>query len=180
MAYDAGKEHHYGMALFHGAMAASDLSGAKALGSMAVKAGLKPLARTALGKGITKFFNHEAATGYRYVGKAEAKSIRETGVIPTVGADKKPKPVFFTHDKFTLGAEAKEGLSMTHKPVYRVEFNLSQAPAGYGGFTEANRVEFTLREGAAPIPVNKMVPLDDASALELDLGSRHIPPKLDR
>src|SRR5262249_44413404 len=50
LAYDAYNGGHYGMAALHTAMAISDLSGAKALGSMAVKAGLKPLGRTSLGR----------------------------------------------------------------------------------------------------------------------------------
>lgn len=69
---------------------------------------------------------------------------------------------------------------MTNKPAYRVEFNLSQAPAGYGGLTEAGRAEFTLREGAGPIQADRIVSLRDASPLELNLGSKEFPPKLDR
>ena len=178
LAYDAYKEGHYGMAAFHTAMAISDLSGAKALGSTAVKAGLKPLARTGLGKGIVKFFDHKATTGYRYVSQAEAKAIQDSGMrIPTVNKVGEPKVVFFTNEKFTLGVEAKEGLSMTNKPAYRVEFDLSRAPAGYGGLTEARHAEFTLREGFEPIQANKIVRLTDAP-LELELGSKHFPPKL--
>jgi hypothetical protein len=168
------------MAAFHAAMAISDLSGAKALGSTAVKAGLKPLGRTSLGKGIAKIFDHEAATGYRYVSRAEAKAIQNSGMrIPTVDKAGEPKAVFFTNEKFTKGAEAGEALSMMNKPAFRVEFNLSQAPAGYGGLTEAGHAEFTLREGAQQIQANKIVPLTDASPLELDRGSKQFPPKLD-
>ena len=95
-----------------------------------------------------------------------------------VDASKKAKNVFFTNEKFALGSEAKEGLSLTSKPQYRVEFNLNQAPAGYGGLTEANRAEFTLREGAQPIKAERIVALDDAELL--NETSRHTPPKLDK
>jgi hypothetical protein len=178
LAYDAGKDHHYGMAAFHGAMAASDLSGVKALGSLAVKAGLKPLARTGLGKGIAKFFDHEAATGYRYVGKAEANTIRETGRIPIVGANKEAKNVFFTNERYATGAEARNALSLKSTPEFRVEFRLNQAPAGYGGLTEGGAAEFTLREGAQAIKVDRMLRLENAELL--DEAARHTPPKLDK
>ena len=182
LAYDAFNEGRYGMAAFHTAMAATDLSGVKAVGSVAVKAGLKSLARTELGRAITKTAEHKATTGYRYVGRAEANAIRETGSIPRVGADKQPKNIFFSNERFSTGAEAKQALSLKSTPEFRVEFNLSQAPAGYGGLTEGGHVEFTLREGAQSIQPNKIVPLDDISPLELDLDapSRHFPPKLDR
>ena len=179
MAYEAYNEAHYGLAAFHTAMAITDVSGVKALGSLAVKASFKSLAKTELGRAIAKTTEHKAATtGYRYVGKAEANAIRETGRIPVVDASGKAKNVFFTNEKFALGSEAKEGLSLTNKPQYRVEFNLNQAPAGYGGLTEAKRAEFTLREGAQPIKAERIVPLDDAELL--NETSRHTPPKLDK
>jgi hypothetical protein len=95
-----------------------------------------------------------------------------------VDACQKAKNVFFTNEKFTLGAEAKRGLSLTVKPEYRVEFKLGQAPAGYGSLTDAGRAEFTLRAGSQPIPMDRMVRLDDAELF--DETSRHTPPKLDK
>ena len=179
MAYEAYNDAHYGLAAFDTAMAITDVSGVKALGSLAVKASFKSLAKTELGRAIAKTTEHKAATtGYRYVGKAEANAIRETGRIPIVDASGKAKNVFFTNEKFALGSEAKEGLSLTNKPQYRVEFSLNQAPAGYGGLTEAKRAEFTLREAAQPIKVERIVPLDDAELL--NETSRHTPLKLDK
>ena len=180
MAYDAFHEGHYGWGAFHTAMAISDVSGVKALGSAAVKIGFKSSVRTGLARGMPRIAQHEAATGYRYVGRAEANTIRQTGRIPTVDASNKPKVVFFTNEKFNAGEASKKALSLDNKPAFRVEFNLQQAPAGYGGLTKNGHVEFTLREGAQPIQANKIVPLNDASPLELDMGSRHVPPKLDR
>ncbi len=166
------------MAAFHAAMAITDVTGAKAVGAMAVKASLKSLAKTEVGRAITKTAERKAATGYRYVSRAEANSIRETGTIPTVGADKQAKNVFFTNERFSTGAEAKTALSLDKTPQFRVEFDLKQAPAGYGGLTEGGHVEFTLREGAQPITANKLTPLDDA--FSLDQASRHTPPKYDQ
>ena len=177
-AYDAFNEGRYGMAAFHAAMAITDVTGAKAVGAMAVKASLKSLAKTEVGRAITKTAERKAATGYRYVSRAEANSIRETGTIPTVGADKQAKNVFFTNERFSTGAEAKTALSLDKTPQFRVEFDLKQAPAGYGGLTEGGHVEFTLREGAQPITANKLTPLDDA--FSLDQASRHTPPKYDQ
>ena len=93
----------------------------------------------------------------------------------------KPKPVFYTDEKFTLGKVAHKELDLPGSvPTHRAEFNLAQAPAGYGSLTGYQRVEFTLREGAEPIRVNKLVGLDDASQIDLDLVSRHFPAKLDK
>jgi RHS repeat-associated protein len=181
MAYDAFHEGHYGMAAFHTAMAVSDLSGVKALGSMAIKGGLKSLAKNELARAMTKTAEHKAATGYRYVGKAEANAIKNSEMkIPTVNNVGKPKSVFFTNERFSTGAEAQKALSLQSKPEFRVEFDIRQAPAGYGGLTEGGHAEFTLREGAQSIQANKMTPLSDASPLDLDKASRHFPPKLDQ
>ena len=68
---------------------------------------------------------------------------------------------------------------MTNKPAFRVEFNLSQGSAGHGGLTGVGHTEFTLREGAQAIQAKKIVALSDASPLELDLGPKQLPPKLD-
>jgi len=183
MAYDAFNEGHYAMAAFHTAMAITDLSGAKALGSMSIKAALKGTAKSAAGRAgrqLAKTVEREAGIGYRYVGKAEANTIRETGKIPTVGADKQPKNVFFTNERFTNGAEAKNALSLEKTPQYRVEFDLKQAPAGYGGLTRDGHVEFTLREGAQPIQANKITPLSNTSPLDVGQTSQHFPPKYDQ
>jgi RHS repeat-associated protein len=180
MAYDAYNEGRYGMAAFHAAMALSDLSGAKALGSIAVKAGLKSLIKTEVGRTITKTVEQRAATGYRYVSTAEAIAIKDSGMkIPTVNKLGDPKPVFFTNEHFTSGAGAGEALSMKNTPKFRVEFDIKQAPAGYGGLTDAGHAEFTLREGAQPITANKIVPLTDTSPFELELVSPHFPAKHD-
>ena len=93
-----------------------------------------------------------------------------------VKANNQPKNVFFTNERFTTGKAAKDALSMDHRPEFRVEFNIKQAPAGYGGLTEGGAVEFTLREGAQPIRPDKMIRLEDA----LDEASRHTPPKYDK
>jgi RHS repeat-associated protein len=179
MAYEAFNEGHYAMAAFHTAMAISDVSGAKALGSIAIKASLKSLIKTEVGRTITKTVEQKAATGYRYVSTAEAKAIKDSGMrIPTVNKVGEPKPVFFTNERFSTGADAQKALSMPSTPEFRVEFSMKQSPAGYGGLTEGGHVEFTLREGAEPIQVNKMVPLSDAS-FDLDRVSRHFPDKYD-
>jgi RHS repeat-associated protein len=54
MAYDAYKEGHYATAAFHAAMAVTDVSGAKALGSIAVKASLKGVARATAERAIAR------------------------------------------------------------------------------------------------------------------------------
>jgi RHS repeat-associated protein len=181
MAYDAFNEGHYAMAAFHTAMAITDVSGVKALGSIAVKSGLKSLVKTEIGRTVTKTVEQKAATGYRYVSMAEAKAIKDSGMrIPTVNKVGEPKPVFFTNERFSTRADAQKALSMPSAPEFRVEFNMKQAPAGYGGLTEGGHAEFTLREGAQPITANKIVPLSDTSHLDLDQASRHIPPKYDQ
>jgi RHS repeat-associated protein len=120
-------------------------------------------------------------SGYRYVGAKEANTISKEGRIPRVNQKGQPKPVFYTDEKFTTGKAAKTGLDMDSKPTHRAEFSMDQAPAGYGGLTDHSHVEFTLQEGAKPIPVNNLVLLDDAPPeLKLEMSSRHVPPKLDR
>jgi RHS repeat-associated protein len=164
-AYNAGVIAGVAAGVFDGA------TEAKALGKLASRA----FRRDA----ITKTVEHKASTGYRYVSKEEAKSIKNSRMrVPTVNKVGEPKPVFFTNERFTTGAEARKALSMPSTPEFRVEFNIKQAPAGYGGLTEGGAAEFTLREGAQPIQANKVVPLSDTSLL--DQASRHIPPKLDQ
>jgi RHS repeat-associated protein len=181
MAYDAFNEGHHGWAAFHTAMAISDVLPAKAGLTALGKAGFKSLARTELGRTIGKTLEHKTATGYRYISTAEVKAIKDSGMrIPTVDKAGEPKAVFFTNEKFTLGTEAGEALSMKSTPKFRAEFDLRQAPAGYGGLTNAGRAEFTLKEGAKPIKVNQIVPLRDASPLDLQEASRHVPLKLDQ
>ena len=181
MAYDAVHEGRYGWAAFHTAMAISDVVPAKAGLTALGKAGFKSLARTELGRTIGKTVEQKAATGYRYVGRAEAIAIKNSEMrIPTVNKVGEPKPVFFTNERFSTGAEAREALSLKSTPEFRVEFKLNQAPAGYGGLTEGGHVEFTLREGTQPIQANKIAPLSGTSPLELGQTSRHIPPKLDQ
>jgi hypothetical protein len=119
-------------------------------------------------------------TGYRYVGAKEARTISREGTIPLVDQKNRPKTVFYTDEKFTTGKVAKTGLDLDGKPTHRVEFSMDHAPAGSGRLTDHGRVEFTLREGAQPIPVNNIVLLNDASPVELETRSRHLPPKLDR
>jgi hypothetical protein len=107
------------------------------------------------------------ATGFRYVGVREAETIAREKTIPMVDLKGNPKPVFYTDEKFTLGTVAHKELELTGSvPTHRAEFDLAQAPAGYGSLTGNQRVEFTLREGAEPIRVNRLVPLDDALSLE--------------
>ena len=54
MAYDAFNEGHYSMAAFHTAMAITDVSGLKALGSIAIKAALKGTAKIATERAAIK------------------------------------------------------------------------------------------------------------------------------
>jgi RHS repeat-associated protein len=60
MAYDAYNQGHYGMAAFHTAMAATDLSGIKALGSIAAKAALKGAAKVAAERAATTLAKNAA------------------------------------------------------------------------------------------------------------------------
>jgi hypothetical protein len=113
------------------------------------------------GKAAAKTSEREAGLGYRYVGKAEARTIGKTGEIPTVNKTGDPKNVFFTNERFASGADAQKSLSLPSKPEFRVEFNLQQAPAGYGGLADGGGAEFTLREGAKPIPATEIVPLKE-------------------
>jgi RHS repeat-associated protein len=164
MAYDAYKDGHYGMAAFHAAMAATDLSGIKAGISALGKAGMKVAGRTAVGaaeRGATaKLAKVEAQTGYRYVSRAEAQTIQRTGEIPMINKAGEPKNVFFTNERFSNAADAQRALSLPSTPEFRVEFRLQQAPAGYGGLASGGGAEFTLREGADPIRVELMAPLN--------------------
>jgi RHS repeat-associated protein len=177
MAYDALNEGHYAMAI-------TDVSGLKALGSIGIKAALKGTAKIAAERAanrqLARTVENKATTGYRYVSTAEAKAIKDSGMkIPTVNKVGEPKPVFFTNEHFTTGAAAGEALSMRSTPKFRVEFDIKQAPAGYGGLTEGGHAEFTLREGAQPITANKIVPLTDTSPLDLELVPRHLATKHD-
>jgi len=54
MAYDAFNEGHYAMAAFHTAMAITDVSGVKALGSIAAKAALKGAGKAAAERAAIK------------------------------------------------------------------------------------------------------------------------------
>jgi RHS repeat-associated protein len=108
-----------------------------------------------------------AATGFRYVGKAEAQIIRKTGQIPMVDRFGAPKNVFYTNESFTSAAEAQRALSLPSTPAFRVEFNLGKAPAGYGSIADpffvqpGGGAEFILRQSAAPIPATVIVPLGE-------------------
>jgi hypothetical protein len=181
LARDSWRESNYGMFVFHAAMAISDVSLAKsgvvALGKTGIKLTGKLAARPAIRAG-EHATERKALVGYRYVGNAEAKEIRRTGEIPMVDAERRAKNVFFTNERFTTGVEARDALSLKNMPQFRVEFNLNQARAGYGGLTEGGHAEFTLREGAQPIRSDRMLRLDDAESL--DQASRHTPPKLDQ
>jgi len=61
MAYDAFNEGHYAMAAFHTAMAITDVSGVKALGSIAAKAALKGAAKAAAERAAIKVAQKTAA-----------------------------------------------------------------------------------------------------------------------
>jgi hypothetical protein len=67
--------------------------------------------------------------------------------------------VYFTNERFGSAQEAFKALNLPSKPEFRVEFNLQQAPAGYGGLTPAGHAEFTLKEGAPAIKAQNIEPL---------------------
>src|SRR5207249_146498 len=82
MAYDAYHEGHYGLAAFHAAMAATDVSGVKALGSTAVKAGLRGIAvntgeRLAAEKALVKSAESTAAKGGRLGGELHRATVAQ-------------------------------------------------------------------------------------------------------
>jgi len=106
-----------------------------------------------------------ATTGFRYVSEGEAQIIRSTGKIPMVDRFGNAKNVFYTNESFTSATQAQQALSLPSTPAFRVEFNLGNARAGYGGIADplynqpGGGAEFILREGSAPIPVTRIVPL---------------------
>ena len=168
---------NYGTAAgWFGTMLVSQYAGmATGTSSTRAQAGFRAArAAVAEGKAVSR-------TGYRYVGAKEARTISREGRIPLVDQKNRAKTVFYTDEKFTTGKAAKTGLDLDSKPTHRVEFSMDHAPAGSGHLTDHGRVEFTLREGAEPIRANKLTLLNDAAPeVELDMASRHVPPKLDR
>ena len=102
----------------------------------------------------------EAIQGFRYVGEAEASIIQQTGKIPLTDRFGNPKNLFYTNEKFTSGVEAQRVLSLDSTPAFRAEFDIRNAPAGYGGLTDGFGAELILKQGAGPIPTKAIVPLE--------------------
>lgn len=113
----------------------------------------------------SSFAAKTGATGFRYVGEAEAQIIRDTGSIPMVDRFGNAKNVFYTNESFTSAEAAQKALSLPSTPKFRVEFNMGSAPAGYGGIADplfgqpGGGAEFILREGAGAIPSARITPL---------------------
>jgi RHS repeat-associated protein len=95
----------------------------------------------------------KALKGYRYVSKEEASIIRgSNGKIPLTDRLGNPKNLFYTNQEFRSSIQAQKNLSLEVKPAFRIEFDLQNAKAGYGGLAEplygqpGGGVEFILGE----------------------------------
>lgn len=110
--------------------------------------------RTRLSQFLAKIGADETPKGYRYVSKAEAEKILDTGYIPNTKADGVTlKSIHYTDEKFNTGFEAQYNLVLNETPQYRVEFDSRNVKPDYGGLTGNGSAEYTTRE---PIPAKKV------------------------
>ena len=164
MAYDTFNEGHYAMAAFHTAMAITDVSGVKALGTIAAKAALKGVAKAAAERAATKLVQKTAAEKegglvigkLKDVGKADGwRTGDHTANLPDRGSTK----ANWRQNSSELRAAERNG-----KPIRDVSSNANGNLRDNSGFLKAER---NLLENRGRIYDSKRTPGSSPNRLNL-------------
>ncbi|MDP2905898.1 MAG: RHS repeat-associated core domain-containing protein [Candidatus Omnitrophota bacterium] len=96
--------------------------------------------------------------GYRYVGEKEAAEIGRTGKVPNMNARNESKNVCYTPDSpVDSASEAKKKYNLKNNPTHRVDLDISNTKADYGGNVEGGKgIEMTTRKQIPAKDVTKL------------------------